>query len=90
MRFSPAILFSLLSSIASNSFLCTQWAEAHSRRPVTHSAGSENMLVHTWTHALNSQPTCAETFQWQSESTASTQKSFQRWFQHFRDTQYKV
>lgn len=63
---SPAILFTfspLLYCIFSNFFLCTQWAEAHSRRSVTHSDESENMLMHTWTHALDSQPTCAETFE---------------------------
>lgn len=63
---SPAIIFTfspLLYCIFSNFFLCTQWAEAHSRRSVTHSDESENMLMHTWTHALDSQPTCAETFE---------------------------
>lgn len=46
---SPAILFTFCLLI---SFLCTQWAEAHSRRPVTHRAGSENILMHAWTHSL--------------------------------------
>lgn len=57
---SAAVLFTFspLYCIFPNFFLCAQWAEAHSRRPVTHSAGSENMPVHTWTHALSSQPTC--------------------------------
>lgn len=56
-----------LYRISSNFFLCTRWAEAHSRRSVTHSAGSENM--HTWARTLNSQPTCAETFYRRSETS---------------------
>lgn len=40
---SPAILFTfspLLYCIFTHFFLCTQWAEAHSRRSVTHCAGN--------------------------------------------------